>query len=80
MKNKGLATKLIITVFALVIMGITAFYIKNSLILNKSFAYESTGITGISEFYDAENNSVTSASFVLSDIDPITKAIYLYII
>ena len=73
MKNKGLATKLIITVFALVVMGITAFYIKNSLILNKSFAYESTGITGISEFYDAENNSVTSASFVLSDIDPITK-------
>ena len=69
MKNKGLVIKVIIGVFVFLIAVITGLYIKNNLILNRTYGYE-TGITNISQYVDEANADVSSASFVLENIDP----------
>ena len=69
MKNKGLTIKIGISIFVTLMLVLMVLIFKNSVVLNKTYAYDAEGITNIAQFVDEGNNDVSSASFILQDLD-----------
>ena len=69
MKNKGLTIKIGISIFVTLMLVLMVLIFKNRVVLNKTYAYDAEGITNIAQFVDEGNNDVSSASFILQDLD-----------
>ena len=60
MKNKSLTIKIGVSIFATLLFVLLVLIFKNSVVLNKSYAYDAEGITGIAQFVDEGNETISS--------------------
>ena len=71
MKNRSIKTHLIISVIAAFIIIITAVLLANDGFIDKTYSYGENS-SGIASYVDELDENLTSASFVLHDIEGTT--------
>ena len=69
MKNKGLTIRIGISIFVTIMLVLMVLIFRNTVVLNRTYAYNAEAITNIAQFVDDGNTTDSSASFMLQDLD-----------